>query len=600
MAKFFGKLFSRKPKGKAGLEAFALQYETILAATLATLDHGIEASIGAQLQPIYFDEARESRRHLLVPAQWRPVDSRLRSLEQQQRQTARAGAWTSLQEVTAIQPGIAVAIARLIHDFAAGHALVSDSSRARPLPVGPASILFLLALNNVLRLQNLVLSYAEVIAYSIWEREQYHAKRSRLENAIATCFTKIANVKWAPRSGDLLFFYISAQALEDYSSQAKSEKRARKLEDLKLVLSSLSKLIALSPFSLVMNLDNEALWWKNISPAMLDSIELLLEDSCAYDFLGPMVQHWVEALTSAKDERILQRIEAVLRYLAPEIVSLDNAISLSPRLSKAKAGQTCLARFVRVLLRTWPDSDDFAREMATAARERQMLWHKTFTRVQEWVISCDLVLGGPVAEHAGQQRLTIAERAKLERLIAIAQRAMPKPASQVTAPAPSIPAQPMVNENDLFPLYGVSLGRTTVEELARSGTRATSINSKTGEPHRYYEINGLNFWYNDDGIANFISIHRSLSIPAPWRALGFDLNLSYNEWMALLKRLGYDVKITQSPKVVFRNGRAFFDAEIDANKQTKIPIGIMLYFGYSTGTTADSKGTLYSLSVTRL
>src|SRR5262249_27503548 len=43
----------------------------------------------------------------------------------------------------------------------------------------------------------------------------------------------------------------------------------------------------------------------------------------------------------------------------------------------------------------------------------------------------------------------------------------------------------------LFPLFGVTLGTTTVKELGRLGKRTSTIDDSTGEPYECYEINGL-------------------------------------------------------------------------------------------------------------
>src|SRR5262245_30860710 len=70
-------------------------------------------------------------------------------------------------------------------------------------------------------------------------------------------------------------------------------------------------------------------------------------------------------------------------------------------------------------------------------------------------------------------------------------RGTPRPASPSTYASPEI----RQTDGDLFPLYGVTLGVTTVDQLTRLGTRATNIDKETGQPHRYYQIAGINFWY---------------------------------------------------------------------------------------------------------
>lgn len=100
----------------------------------------------------------------------------------------------------------------------------------------------------------------------------------------------------------------------------------------------------------------------------------------------------------------------------------------------------------------------------------------------------------------------------------------------------------------LFPLYGVTLGKTTVDELARLGT--TEIDSSTGKPFKYYEINGIKFWYDCSKVAKVIYITHLEPLPEQWEALGFDWHISYNQWISLLNLLGFSVKINRKPKVL--------------------------------------------------
>jgi hypothetical protein len=157
------------------------------------------------------------------------------------------------------------------------------------------------------------------------------------------------------------------------------------------------------------------------------------------------------------------------------------------------------------------------------------------------------------------------------------------------------------SNSELFPLYGVTLGETTVNQLTQWGKRTTSIDRKTGSPYKCYEINETNFWYDDDGIAEHMYIAKGIyAIPERWRALGFDWDISYNQWVSLLQRLGYSVRIEEPPRVVKYDGHDSFSAKISAVKQTRIPVEITLGFDYSEGTTSESKRTLYYIRATVL
>jgi hypothetical protein len=109
-------------------------------------------------------------------------------------------------------------------------------------------------------------------------------------------------------------------------------------------------------------------------------------------------------------------------------------------------------------------------------------------------------------------------------------------------------------------------------------------------------VRGTNFWYNDAGIADQIYIARGIySIPEPWRNLGFDWDISYEQWLQLLRGLGYSITLEETPRVVKYEGHDSFSAKILATR----PAGpvISLDFNYNQGSRADSRATLYSITV---
>jgi hypothetical protein len=157
------------------------------------------------------------------------------------------------------------------------------------------------------------------------------------------------------------------------------------------------------------------------------------------------------------------------------------------------------------------------------------------------------------------------------------------------------------NASDLFPLYGVTLGETTVDQLTRLGTRSGVISKEAGKPYDYIVISGTNFWYHGGSVAESIYIARGIhQIPERWKALGFDWNISYNQWVSLLQRLGYSVRIEEPPQVVRDGDHDSLRAGVSAVKRERAPIEIQLNFNYSRGTTTDSQGTLYSIFVKAL
>jgi len=165
----------------------------------------------------------------------------------------------------------------------------------------------------------------------------------------------------------------------------------------------------------------------------------------------------------------------------------------------------------------------------------------------------------------------------------------------VSAPSPIRSSE---SNTELFPLFGVTLGETTVEQLERLGKKHLASKRYSGGPEGFYEINKTNFWYNASGVAYYMYIARGIyTIPDPWGALGFDWNSSYNQWISLLQRLGFSVSISEPPRVVEYDGHDSFGAKVTGIRQVRLPIGIDLAFNYSRETATDSPGTLYSISV---
>lgn len=151
------------------------------------------------------------------------------------------------------------------------------------------------------------------------------------------------------------------------------------------------------------------------------------------------------------------------------------------------------------------------------------------------------------------------------------------------------------NDNGLFPLYNVSLGETTISELKKMGQK--------DKKYRCYEINGLDFWYDENSIvANSMYLWEFRDkLPEKWVTMGFNWQLSFDEWWALFQKLGYEITVSKAPKVVLHNfnGRIFksFDAGITAIKREKRSIKLELNFSYSEKTTSADRGTLYKISV---
>ena len=152
----------------------------------------------------------------------------------------------------------------------------------------------------------------------------------------------------------------------------------------------------------------------------------------------------------------------------------------------------------------------------------------------------------------------------------------------------------------LFPLYGITLGKTTVAEIQKIGQKnSTIIDSTTGKPYYFFIVSGMDFWYDESSnIVDHMYITRhNTTMPQEWQKLGFEWENSYTQWVGLLERLGYLIKVIDQPKNVEYKGHPSFSAKIEAYPREMTAARIELHFNYSEGTTVDSKNTLYSIRI---
>jgi hypothetical protein len=146
-----------------------------------------------------------------------------------------------------------------------------------------------------------------------------------------------------------------------------------------------------------------------------------------------------------------------------------------------------------------------------------------------------------------------------------------------------------VTENFLFPVEGVTLGKTTKQELA--------IKGKKDDEYGCYTINGLNFWCGGTEVAETITLSYHSILPGKWQDNGMDWKLSYNQWMALLKRLGCTVAETEPPVIEHGSFSAILTAFYSAGG---FKYKIELDFSYREGTTRNDFNTLFSIYVSAI
>lgn len=148
-----------------------------------------------------------------------------------------------------------------------------------------------------------------------------------------------------------------------------------------------------------------------------------------------------------------------------------------------------------------------------------------------------------------------------------------------------------------FPVYGVTLGKTTVKEADKLSYTKKASNKKA----RY--VNDLAFWdHDEDGVFEEIYMTKYEKMPEKWQnELGIYWDLSYDEWIDLLQKLGFKIEVKSPPKKEKYDGKDSFSAAMEAIS-TDNTIRLRLNFNYNRngGTRTSSKGTLYAITVDAL
>lgn len=146
----------------------------------------------------------------------------------------------------------------------------------------------------------------------------------------------------------------------------------------------------------------------------------------------------------------------------------------------------------------------------------------------------------------------------------------------------------------LFPMNGITLGVTTVDELAAVGVRCKSIDDDTGEPYLYYTVDGIDFWYDEKTrLVDYLPFSNGETFHERLVAMGFDHSKSYNQWYKVLENNGFDVVVAKKPTTGSYKGKRWLKAELKGTKTT--PCGIKLKvkvdFSYGDGLRVTDKNT---------
>ena len=152
----------------------------------------------------------------------------------------------------------------------------------------------------------------------------------------------------------------------------------------------------------------------------------------------------------------------------------------------------------------------------------------------------------------------------------------------------------------LFPVWGITLGNTTVSDMKRLGF---TVEPQSGGAN-YSRVHSIQFWdHSKDGVYETIYFPVSTTAPDLWTSQGLNGSLSYNEYIRFFTSRGFTYKVTKEPQVKKWQNRNTLSANLmfysnDGNYSFEID------FDYGNdngeGYSVDSKNTAYSFRVKAL
>lgn len=150
--------------------------------------------------------------------------------------------------------------------------------------------------------------------------------------------------------------------------------------------------------------------------------------------------------------------------------------------------------------------------------------------------------------------------------------------------------------NKFFPVYDITLGKTTLSALRSLGYNVET--DKDGDSHTY--VHDLSVWdFNEDKIIDFINIDKSDTMPQKWINLGLSWKLSYNQVLSKLKELGFKVEVKEGPLTKEYSGRNTLSAKVCATSSDgKFELDVVFNYGNCNGEgyTTNSPNTLYEMT----
>lgn len=150
--------------------------------------------------------------------------------------------------------------------------------------------------------------------------------------------------------------------------------------------------------------------------------------------------------------------------------------------------------------------------------------------------------------------------------------------------------------NEFFPLWGVTLGKTTWKQAEDVGNKVVIWNNGPG---RNMDIHDVTFW-DHEGSGKFTQIYwtkHNSDFADSWKSKGFSWNNSYNTWLTTFRNLGFTIKVTKEPETRYYDGRNTLSADVEALSKDGL-LQFDLDFDYGNdGHYTSSPKSLYSITV---
>lgn len=156
--------------------------------------------------------------------------------------------------------------------------------------------------------------------------------------------------------------------------------------------------------------------------------------------------------------------------------------------------------------------------------------------------------------------------------------------------------------NEFFPIYGLTLGKSTWDDAKRLGY---NVKQYENGPKRHVDApNSMTFWdHEGDGIWSSVYTVHSEEMAPLWKQRGLSWAMSYDQCINFFKSRGYSINVKKEPHTTEYDNRKTLTASFDAVS----PDGFLefeLDFDYGNangeGYSTSSRNTLYGILVSLL